>query len=58
MSLNNNEETLAVALENNNIGIIVTKSIPTTDDMNSEVKFDLVCRGFHNGAITGLDVAI
>jgi len=26
--------------------------------MNNEVKFELVCRGFHNASITGLDVAI
>lgn len=25
--------------------------------MNNEVKFDLICRGFHNGSITGIDVA-
>ena len=58
MALNSNEETLAVAMSNNNIGIVNTKSIWQSDSLNNEVKFDLVCRGFHNGSITGLDVAI
>ena len=58
MALNSNEETLAVAMQNNNIGIVNVKSIWQSDNLNNEVKFDLVCRGFHNGSITGLDVAI
>ena len=58
MTLNSNEETLAVAMQNNNIGIVNVKSIWQSDNLNNEVKFDLVCRGFHNGSITGLDVAI
>lgn len=58
MTLNSTEETLAVAMQNNNIGIVNVKSIWQSDNLNNEVKFDLVCRGFHNGSITGLDVAI
>ena len=58
MDLNNTEETLAVAMQNNNIGIINVKSIWQSDGHNNEVKFNLICRGFHNGSITGLDVAI
>ena len=58
MALNSNEETLAVALQNNNIGLVGTKSIWQTDTVNNEVQFELVCRGFHNGRIDGLDVAL
>ena len=58
MALNNTEETLAVAMQNNNIGIVNVKSIWQSDAHNNEVKFELICRGFHNGSITGLDVAI
>jgi len=49
---------LAVAMENNNIGIVHTKSIGSSDSLNNEVKFDLICRGFHHGAISAIDVAI
>lgn len=58
MALNHTEEILAVAMTNNNIGTVNVKSIWQSDNQNNEVKFDLICRGFHNGSITGLDVAI
>ena len=57
MSLNVQDETLAVALSNNNIGTISTKSVWQADGGNNEVKFSLVCRGFHHGRIDGLEVA-
>ena len=59
MAISANEETIAVALQNNNIGLIGAKSIGFNDTVPSgEVKFDLVSRGFHSGPITGLDCAI
>jgi hypothetical protein len=58
LAINVSEEYLAVALDNNSIGLILTKTINMTEHRNTEVKFDLICRGFHTGAITGLDVAV
>lgn len=45
-------------MENNNIGIVNIKSIGQSDSLQNEVKFDLICRGFHHGAISAIDVAI
>lgn len=58
MTLNVIEDTLAVALENNNIGLVSIKSLGLNDDITKEVKFELVCKGFHSGAITSIDVAV
>jgi hypothetical protein len=58
MSLSLLEDTLAVALDNNNIGLLQIKSLGLNEDVNSEVKFELVCKGFHSGAITTIDVAV
>jgi hypothetical protein len=44
-----NEDYLAISLENNNIGIIQIKSIGLNEDLEKEIKFDLVCKGFHSG---------
>ena len=47
-----------MALSNNNIGTVNTKSVWQADSgNNNDVKFNLVCRGFHNGRIDGLEVA-
>ena len=45
-------------MSNNSIGLTPTKSIGTSDQRVTDVKFDLVCKGFHVGAISGLDVAV
>lgn len=58
MSLSQLEDTLVVALDNNNIGLLSIRSLGLNDDINSEVKFDLVCKGFHSGPITTIDVAV
>jgi cilia- and flagella-associated protein 57 len=52
------EDFLAVALETNNLGLILTKSIGLNEDLNKEVKFSLVCKGFHSGPISALDIAV
>jgi len=53
-----NEDTLAVGLLNNNIGLVNIKSIGLNEDVSKEIKFELVCKGFHSGAISGIDIAI
>ena len=58
MSMSNGEELLAVALSNNNIGLVHYKSIGLNEDINKEIRFELICKGFHSGSISGLDVAI
>ena len=56
--MSNGEELLAVSLSNNNIGLVHYKSIGLNEDINKEIKFELICKGFHSGSISGLDVAI
>ena len=58
MAVSPGEDTLAVACKNNNIGLIQIKSIGLNEDLTKEIKFDLVCRGFHSGSICAIDVAI
>ena len=58
LSIAPKEDQLTVALSNNSIGMIPTKSTGITEQKSAEVKFDLICRGFHVGAICGLDVAV
>jgi len=58
MSVSSGEEFLAVALSNNNIGIVHIKTIGLNEDITKEIKFDLVCRGFHSGAIDTIDIAV
>ena len=58
MAMSTGEEFLAVALSNNNIGMVHYKSIGLNEDLNKEIKFELICKGFHSGSISGLDVAI
>lgn len=52
------EDYIAISLENNNIGIVLTKSIGLNEDPNKEIKFDLVCKGFHSGQISSIDIAV
>jgi WD40 repeat protein len=58
MTVSPGEEYLTVACKNNNIGLIPIKSIGLNEDLHREIKFDLICKGFHSGSITGIDVAI
>jgi len=58
MSVSPGEENLVVACKNNNIGIVQIKSIGLNEDQEKPIKFDLVCRGFHSGSISSIDVAI
>jgi len=58
MTISPGEETLAVSCKNNNIGLISIKSIKINENITSEIKFDLVCRGFHSGSINAIDIAI
>lgn len=46
-----------MCLENNNIAIIDVKSVGLNEDIEREIKSDLLCKGFHSGAISSLDVA-
>jgi len=53
------EEHLSIALENNNIGLVNIKSIGLNNESApQEVQFDLICQGFHSGAISTIDVAV
>jgi hypothetical protein len=58
LSMSANEDTLAVGLLNNNIGLVNIKSIGLNEDVHKDIKFELVCKGFHSGAISGIDVAV
>lgn len=53
-----NDDYIAISLENNNIGKILTKSIGLNEVLEQEIKFDLVCEGFHSGQISSIDVAV
>ena len=57
-SVSTNEENMVVSLCNNNIGIVNLKSIGLNEDTEREIKFDLVCRGFHSEGIDSIDVAV
>jgi cilia- and flagella-associated protein 57 len=58
MTVSSGEEYLGVALSNNNIGLVHIKTIGLNEDITRDIKFDLVCRGFHSGAIDTIDIAI
>ena len=57
-SVSANEENVVVSLTNNNIGIVNLKSVGLNEDTEREIKFDLVCRGFHSMGIDSIDVAV
>jgi len=57
LDCSNDEEYIGISLENNNIGIIETKSIGLNEDLTKEIRFDLVSKGFHSGKICSLDIA-
>jgi hypothetical protein len=59
LALDVSEEYLGVCLSNNNIGMVSVKSIGLNEEKASlDVKFDLICKGFHSGAISSIDVAV
>lgn len=58
MSVSSGDEYLSLSLSNNNIGLVHLKTLGLNEDVTREVKFDLVCRGFHSGAIDSIDIAI
>lgn len=58
MDVNRTEDQLAAACQNNNIALVNIKSIGLNDNLTREVKVDLVCRGFHSGPITCMDIAV
>lgn len=58
MAVSLSEEHLALACKNNNIGLVNIKSIGLNEDTNKAVKFEKVCRGFHSGSVTSMDIAI
>lgn len=62
MAVSPGDEYLSVACKNNNIGVIPIKSIGLNDESSSrkdkDIKFDLVCRGFHSASISSIDIAI
>lgn len=58
LTISPGEEFLGVALGNNNIGLVHIKTLGLNEDTSREIKFDLVCRGFHSGPIDTIDIAI
>ena len=52
------EDTLAVCGKNNNVTFVSIKSIGLNADMTKEVKSELMCKGFHSGAISAIDIAV
>ena len=53
-----NEDYMCISLDTNNIGLIQTKSIGLNEDLNKEIKFNYVCKGFHSGSISTIDIAV
>lgn len=51
------EEYLGISMSNNNIGLISIKSIGLNEDLTKEIKLNLICKGFHSGPITTIDIA-
>lgn len=49
---------MAVCLFNNNIALVNIKSVGLNEDTEREITSNLICRGFHSGGITSLDVAV
>lgn len=58
MTVSAGDDYLALSLSNNNIGLVHLKTLGINEDVTREVKFDLVCRGFHSGSIDAIDIAI
>jgi hypothetical protein len=45
-------------MSNNNIGQVNIKSIGLNEEQRGEIDFKLLCKGFHSGAISQIDVAV
>lgn len=60
LSFNFNEEYLAVGFSSNEICTIGMHKLfdYLKDELLEDLKFDVVCDGFHQGAITSMDVAL
>jgi len=64
MDINNHEDMLAVGYATNDIGVCDISSIGLNqdfrrarDNMDRDVKFEILCNGFHSKSITCIDVA-
>lgn len=58
MDVNPSEEIVAASCLNKNIALVNIKSIGLNENINRDIKVDLVCRGFHSGAINCIDIAV
>jgi WD40 repeat protein len=60
MDVNTSEEYVAAACQNNNIALVNIKSVGLNDanTLSRDVKCDLICKGFHSGPITCIDIAV
>ena len=59
LSFNNNEEYLSIAYNSNEICYLDINEINNNlKNRLFEIKFELVCQGFHQGAITSMDMAL
>lgn len=59
LTFNNSQDYLAIAYNTNEIGYFyINNIIENLRNKNFNLKFELVCDGFHQGAITCMDVAL
>ena len=58
MCISPTEEYVAAACKNNDVALVHVKSVGLNEDQSKDVKVDLMCRGFHSGPITRMDVAV
>lgn len=59
LTFNNSQDYLAIAYNSNEIGYFyINNLIENLRNKNFYLKFELVCDGFHQGAITAMDVAL
>jgi hypothetical protein len=58
MVVSPSEDNLYLACKNNNIVKIDIKSIGLNEDHVPVVSHEKLCKGFHSGAVTSIDVAI
>jgi WD40 repeat protein len=52
------EEKLAICLSNNNIATVDIKTVGLNENTEQDIKSELLCKGFHSGCVTSLDVAV
>lgn len=59
LAISNNEETVGIALKNNDIGYCSLSQVYLqSTPLGGEITVTMFCYGFHYGPITGLDVAV